>query len=302
MRNTHLFLATTLTALSLALSHPAAASSYYYEAVTRDGGASARVESTVRGWIDGSNAKVEYQGADMTGMFMAGSYLLTTDGGATLYLVNPSEQTISELDLDAMFGMVGNVMSAVGGLVNMRFGDFENERLAQRADETMLGYPTTYYHFKTGYTMSMSVLGMRNETRTETEQHVWCADGLQADGFGIWLRPDRFRTGNEELDQLIAQEYGAIDCVPLRTRTTTTVAEQRGRPTTTESEMEVTVLRAEAIPASTFELPADYEHVPLMAGLPDELREMMEQSGAFESEEPASDEGGRRPRLRDLLR
>jgi hypothetical protein len=291
-----------LTAFGLSLSHPATASSYYYEAVTRDGGASARVESTVRGWIDGSSAKVEYQGADVTGLFMAGSYLLTTNGGATLYLVNPAEQTYSELDLDAMFGMVGNVMSAVGGLVNMRFGDFENERLERRADEPMLGYPTTYHHFRTGYTMSMSILGMRNETRTETEQHVWCADGLQADGFGIWLRPDRFRTGNDELDQMIVQEYGAMDCVPLRTRTITTVSEQRGRPTTTESEMEVTELRAEAIPASTFELPADYENVPLLAGLPDDLREIMEQSGAFESEAPASDDSGRRPRLRDLLR
>lgn len=290
--------------LACAMPAGSQAASYYYEAVTRSEdprGRSAHT-STVRGWIDGTNARIEYQDADQSGLFAAGSYLLTTDGGATLYLVNPSSETISEMDLDAMFGMVGNVMNAVGGLMNMEFTDFVNERVTERADEPILGYPTTYYQYNTGYTMNMSVLGIRRETRSQTEQHFWCASGLDADGFGVWLRPDRFRTGNEELDTLISQEYGAIDCLPLRTRTVMTTTDGRGRDATSTTSMEVTVLREETMSAGTFELPADYEHVPLLANVPEELRQMMEQQGQTPESEPARPEesGGRRPRLRDL--
>ncbi len=303
MRNLVRLTTSSLLACSLAAGVNAHAASYYYEATTRTEGESAGRGATanVRGWVDGSRAKVEYLDADSSGLFRAGSYLLTTDGGATLYLVNPAERAVSELELDAMFGMMGSVMNAMGGLVNMQFGDFVNERVEQRPGENILGYPTTFHHFNTGYTATMSVLGMRNESRSETRQQVWCADGLQADGFGIWLRPDRFRTGNTELDQLIAQEYGALDCVPLRMRSESTTSDRRGRPSTTTTVMEVTVLREESAPVSTFELPADYEHVSLLAGLPDELRELLEQSEQMEIEVPESGDSGRRPRLRDLL-
>jgi hypothetical protein len=298
------FLSTLVLASAAALPAAGQAAGYYYEAVTRAEEEQSRnaLTTTVRGWIDGSQAKIEYQDRAPSGMFEAGSYLLTTDGGATLYLVNPSARSYAEMDLDAMFGMVGNVMGAVGGVVNMEFSDFVNERVAERADEPILGYPTRYYQYNTGYTMSMSVLGMRRESRTETEQEVWCASGIEADGFGVWLRPDRFRTGNEELDRLIAQEYGAIDCLPLRTRTTTTVTGPGGRPMASTSSMEVTVLREESVPASTFELPSDYEQVQLLGGMPEDLRELLEQSREAAPDSGSTDDGGgRRPRLRDLL-
>jgi hypothetical protein len=297
-------LSTLVLGITIALPAASQTTGYYYEAITRAEEEQSRnaLTTTVRGWIDGSQAKIEYQDRDQSGMFEAGSYLLTTDGGATLYLVNPSARSYTEMDLDAMFGMVGNVMGAVGGVVNMEFSDFVNERVAERADEPILGYPTRFYQYNTGYTMSMRVLGMRRESRTETEQQVWCASGIEADGFGVWLRPDRFRTGNEELDRMIAQEYGAIDCLPLRSRTTTTVSGTGSRSTTSTSSMEVTVLREEAVPANTFVLPADYEQVPLLGGMPEDLRELLEQSRQAEPDSGATDDGGgRRPRLRDLL-
>lgn len=275
--------------------------SFYYEAVTRVEGAGAGHSSTVAAWVDGDRAMITFRDQDQTGMFDAGSYLLTTDAGATLYLVNPQERSYTEMDLEGLFNMVGNVMNAVGGVVRMEFTDFKKEKVSEAPGESILGYPTTHHHFDTGYTMSMAVLGMRNETHTETEYHIWCTPGFDAAGFHVWLRPDRFRTGHEELDQLIAQEYVSQDCLPLRTRAIETRSGNRGRSTTTTTTTEVTVLREEQAPAGTFELPADYEARPLSAFLPEDMQETM-QEAMQEAPQEAEDSGRRRPRLRDLLR
>jgi hypothetical protein len=272
--------------------------SYYYEAVTRSEGDGPNHSSTVTAWVDGDKAMITFQQQDQTGLFSAGSYLLTTDGGATLYFVNPDERTYSEMDMEGLFNMIGNVMNAMGGMVRMEFTDFKKQKVSEAPGESILGYPTTHHHYDTGYTMSMSVLGMRNEMRTDTQYHFWCTPGFEGAGFDVWLRPDRFRTGHEELDQLIAQEFVSLDCLPLRTRAIETRTGGRGRATTTNTTTEVTVLREEQAPAGTFELPAGYEAQPLTALIPADLQEAMQGAPQQEPEE----RGGRRPRLRDLIR
>src|SRR5688572_22900868 len=87
-----------LAVLALALTvlapvSAALAEGFYYEATTKDQleNGKERSHSLVRGWIDGANAKIEF--ADQKGtMFKPGSYLLSTDAGRTLYLVDPKEK------------------------------------------------------------------------------------------------------------------------------------------------------------------------------------------------------------------
>ena len=88
---------------------------HYYEAVTSNeaagmpGGSQA---STVHAWVDGDSAKIEFQNAAQGGLFQEGSYLVTTDAGGTLYLVDPEKMTITTLDFEQIMGMAGSTPNA----------------------------------------------------------------------------------------------------------------------------------------------------------------------------------------------
>jgi len=304
MRMNYWFLATAVCS-AFAVPQAALAAAYYFESTTTttgDGlGRNGQVMN-VRAWIDGPNAKVEFTEGDQMGFFTEGSYMLTTDGGQIIYLVNPAERTYSEMDIDQMLSMATSIMEAAGGIVKMEFSNLSNERVAEGPGEEILGYPTTRYEYRTGYTMSMGVLGFKRSMRNENQQEIWCTDDFDADaeGFRVWLSPDRLRTGNPELDELIESQYQGLDCLPLRMRTTSTTTGERGREQTTSSTMEVTVLREESsIGASAFELPAGFAAVPLLPELP---ADFAAPGQAEPSTEDESAEERPRLRMRDLLR
>jgi hypothetical protein len=281
----------TLAAMAV---HSSANAAWYYEATTAVEGAGAGRGgdvSNVSAWVDGANARIEMRDGNANSFLEAGTYLLTNDGGETLYVVNPSERTYSEIDLAQIFQMVGALTEATGGMVNMEFKDFTSEQLSQEPGEAVLGYPTTRYRFKTGYTMRMGVLGMTRENRNDTEHDLLCTTALDEAGFSVWLRPDRFRTGNEDMDRLIEQELD-LDCLPLRSRAVTTTAGPRGRESTMTTLTEVTTLREEAAPSDAFVLPAEFTSTPLIPVIPQAEDAPADRGG---------DDGRRRPRLRDLI-
>lgn len=276
---------------------------YYFESssnteIDRD----APVAAQVRGWIDGERARIDFvSGQAMP--FASSGYMLSNDGGQTLYLVDPEERTYSQLDIEQMLNMAGSMMQMVGGLVRMEFTDVVNEKLGEESGGTLLGHATTHYRYRTGYTMNMGVMGFKRSNRTDTELELWCARGLQDAGFKAWLRPDRYRTGNEELDRIIRLQYQDLDCLPLRSRMTSVMKGDNQPESRTVATTEVTVLREETAPAGTFDLPSGYTAKEL---LPD----MSQLGGAFGGDAAAPSSGGgesappaegRRPRLRDLL-
>ena len=269
-------LCTCFLALIAALLLPmiAVAGHYYETTTTNDRAQQGKKKkgkqnvSRTRAWIDGPNAKVEFIDGEDNGIMAKGTYLVTTDGGENLYLVNPKEKTYGVFDLEAMLALAGNMMNAMGGMMQLEFTDFKNEKLLEEDGDSILGYSTTHYQYDTGYTMSMSVMGMNRENRTEMIQDMWCTDDLDAKGFYVWLRPDKFRTGNAEFDKLIKTEMGRVKGFPLKTTTITKMVGKKGKETTMSSTMEVTALREEAIPSSLYVIPEDYEETQMMTGMP----------------------------------
>ena len=291
------------TVASQQLSHAA----YYFESRTTTEGAGMGRGGEVIGvhaWVDGERARIEFIEGARSGIFSEGSYLLTVDGGELVYLVDPDEMTYAELNLDDLFAMVGSIMDATGGAVEMEFTDVTSEQVSEGPGGEILGYPTTRYEFHTGYTMTIRMLGFGRSQRSDSAVEVWCTEAIDAEGFRVWLRPDRFRTGNEEFDNMIQAQYQGIDCLPLRSVSTT---ESNGRGGgTVVSTTEVTVLREEgSLDAALFELPSGYEAVSL---IPEDLdlSELSEAIDAAATEAEAADaeeedEGGPFRRLRGVF-
>lgn len=252
-------LALAATAL---LAAPARAATYFESTTTMEG---QQGEQVVRAqsWVDGDNARVTFAESAFPGV-PEGGYLITNDGGRTIYLVDPEEKTYMLWDLSQMLGALGTVMQGMGPMFKINVTDPKVEKLADEAGEKILGHDTRHYRFRTTYGMEMRIMGMGQASNVETVVDTWTSSALADPGFGAWLRRDPPRTGIADLDKLVdAQVAQGIQGVPLRMRTVSTSRDKKGRETVSTTEMSVTTIREEAPPAGAFALPAGYEKVEM---------------------------------------
>jgi hypothetical protein len=240
----------------------------YYKSVSRtEAQGAAAADTTVQGWVDGEKAKIEFS-ASGNPMTPAGAYLLTQDGGRTVLLVNPEEKTYATWDLEAMLGVVGGVMKGMGPLLKFEVSQPRVEKLAEEDGGSLVGLPTRHYRYRTSYSMQVKVFGMGQENAVVTEQDIWATSQLQDAALGVWLRTGPPKTGNDQLDSLIAAEMGKVTGFPLKSITVSTSTGKRGQKTTTRSVMEVKELRRADVPAATFQLPAGYTETQLLPTMP----------------------------------
>ncbi len=219
---------------------------------------------TVEGWVEGDKARVVFKGSSMGAGVPEGSYIISTDGGKTMYLVNPEEKTYSAWDMEAMLQSAGAMMNAMGGVVKMEVRDKKVEAADPVPGGEIAGYPTTKYVFDTSYTMVMKVFGMGKSMHVESHEEIWTTDKLADPGFGAWLRKKPPKTGNADLDALIEAGMKDIDGVVLKQVTRSTSTDPKGKSTTTVSTMEVTTIDETTVDDSMFQIPAGYTEKPLV--------------------------------------
>ncbi|MFL6194288.1 MAG: DUF4412 domain-containing protein [Thermoanaerobaculia bacterium] len=238
----------------------------HYKSVTKTEGA-AGGDIVAEGWVAGDKAKVAFLESNGNPFTRKGAYILTKDGGKTIYLVNPEDKTYAEWSLQGMLGTIGAVMNGMGPLLKIQFSEPKVEKVSEDDGGTVAGLPTRHYKYRTSYTMSIKVLGMGNVTDVVQEQDVWATTKLADVALGVWLRSDPPRTGNAEFDKLITSEAGKFQGFPLKTVTVSTSTAKKGnKTTTTHQSMEVTELNASAsVPATAFEIPAGYKETEMIA-------------------------------------
>jgi len=262
-----------LFAAALALAAAPAFAGIHYKSVTHmEGGPQSRTaagdmkgDTKVEGWAAGDKARIEFR-ESANPMMKTGMFMITKDGGKTMYMVNPEDKTYVEWDLKAMLGTAGAVMNGMGALVKMDFSTPKIEKLAEEDGGTLLGLPTRHVRYRTSYTLTVKVLGMGNSSDVVSEQDIWTTQKLSDIALGAWLRADPPQTGNEQLDKLIASGREKIQGIPLKMITVSTNTDKKkGRTTVTRMTMEVTEINAStAVPPSSFEIPAGYKQTEMM--------------------------------------
>lgn len=258
----------------------------HYKSTTRTEaqGSNARNNDVqAEGWVAGDKAKVAFVESNGNPMAQAGTYILTKDGGKTIYLVNPQDKTYAEWSLQGMLGAVGAIMNGMGPLLKVQFSDPKSTQLADDDGGLVAGIPTRHTKYRTTYTMTVKVLGMGNTADVVSEQDVWATSKLSDVALGIWLRADPPRTGNAEFDKLITAEAGRIQGFPLKVVTVSTSTQKKGgKTTTTRSTMEVTQLDTNAaVPAATFEIPAGYKETQIAPTQQGEQGDQQEEEGGL---------------------
>jgi hypothetical protein len=255
----------SLIALGLVLAAHAASAGVFYAATNRTTGdqAASAADWQVTAWVDGDNAKIEFQSSD-NAMLPAGSYLLTNDGGQTVLLVNEAEGTYSRWDLEAMMGMVGGILGAEGGMLSIELSNLSVDKLSEESAGSLLGYSAKRYEYRTSYDMQLKVLGMKRSNQVEINQEIWSTRAIDdAAALGFWLRKEPPSLGNEGFDELLRAEMSKVDGFPLKTVTATTTTAAKGKSTTQTAIMEVTELRRESIDPATFALDPSLVEQPM---------------------------------------
>ncbi len=226
--------------------------------------------STLRGFADGPKAKIEFTGGTTGENMPQGSYMLTRDGGTTLYLVNPGEKSYMKINPGQIASSVGQVMDATRGFVNMTFSNPSVERLEDKKGSVIHGLPTRHVKTKTTYTVETVIFGRKSVSNVAREDEMWITTALKDPGLNLWTQQRGMKTGNAEIDKLIELETSKFEGFPLRTVSVTRTSDARGRQETATTTYEITEIKHTSIPADTFEFPADY--TDKMAEIGEELR------------------------------
>lgn len=258
----------TWITLSLLAALPALAAVEFTAAVS----SGPRDKSTMRGQVDGENARIEFLTGKTAGM-EKGSYMLTRDGGKTIYLVNPAEKSFMKIDPEKMAATAGEVMNAAKGFVDMSFSNPTVETLLDEQGPTLFGLPTRRVKTKTAYTMETRVFGSKNVSQVTREDEMLVTQKMLDPGFNLWMKQRNVRTGNADIDKLIELENARIKGMPLKVDSITRTRDPKGRVETATSSYEITALRqTSAPPASAFVLPEGYKDT--MAEMGEGLRQV----------------------------
>lgn len=249
-----------------------AAAGVYCETETRTGILSKRRPdvSHARMWVDGDYGKVLFEEKKKDSPLGNGNYLLTRDGGATVYLVNPKEKTYAPFDIGKALSVISSLSEATGGMISITFSKGYGEIMGDAPGEPILGHPTHNIVVRHGFTLTteMKMLGRKSVRKMDTRTEAWVAPDLEDNALNIWLRKDPPETGDPEMDKALRVAVIPLDGFPLRTISVTTTTDGKGREKVDQTEMDVTVFREESIPAEVFELPTGYREVSLMDPVP----------------------------------
>jgi hypothetical protein len=216
---------------------------------------------------DGNRAKMETVESASANPFMpAGSYMLFNDG--ELVLINPSARTFARFDsamLEGMTGMMGQI----------EITDVAFEKVLEEDGETIAGYPTRHYQFKSSWTMGMQ--GMPMKTQMNFVEDIWATTAVDAPDIAVGAAnalPQQVKAVAETQGLLKVEglplkhisvqgskmDMGGGGLGALGARMAGRMAGAGGDTTTT---MEVTDLQEVDVPAATFAIPDGYTETQL---------------------------------------
>jgi len=219
-------------------------------------------DMTGRGILDGDRSRVDFLTGDA---FPVGSYVFTLNGSRTLTYVDPTKKTYVEVNAAGVASAIGTARITISN---------KKVAVSQLEDHPMIaGLPTDHYQMTLDYdiTLGFGSIPLTQTVHETIDKWVTQAFGNVGQDF---LSSGAVRTGNPELDELVAAENTKIKGFPLKQmmRVSTTMHREnvRGselsnvfRPTRTQTrELLITSITPKSsVSSDLFLVPADF-HKP----------------------------------------
>jgi hypothetical protein len=229
--------------------------------------------TTAQMWSDGAKMKVLVSTTFDNPVMPTGSYIVINEQGT--FLVNPAASTYARFDMSMFEGMT-QALNESGIMNTFEFKDIAIEKIVDEAGESIEGYPTRHYQFKSTWTMAMA--GSPMTTKVDSVEDIWATTEL-AIPVQANMPFDQSALPPSVKELADAQGLKNIEGFPLRTVTAQTTKVDMGMKGlgaglaqrmanramggmgaggTVTTTMEVTDIQEADIPAETFEIPAGY--------------------------------------------
>lgn len=243
--------------LLLAVTHGFAGMTYIAETRTILGSNDSNGDFRVQGWVSGNRARMEFLQSALP-QLETGTYLVSNDGGNTVYFVNPKDKTFELWDISGMISNMADMMRSMRGEMRVRFEEPKVEKLLEEEGPKIQNLPTRHYRFRTSYKATIDMYDS-DTIYTVTEEDIWTTNAITEPGVKIFL-DRRMSSGDEQLDRILDQEMGKVVGFPLR-RLTSTRQETKKQVTETRSEMNIVELKTLDVADSVFEVPKGFAEV-----------------------------------------
>lgn len=241
-----------------------ASAGLYFEQTVSSGGQGRGMDMRIKGWAESGKAKILYEDSNNP-ILHKGDYLLTRDGGKTVYLVDPKNKTYSKWNMEELFAFMNQLGQSTGGMVKIDFQDPHSKTLLSEPGGAVLGYSTTHYKWESGFTMDVKVTFMHTKDSLDTVTNAWVTKDVFDPGLFAWLRATVPTTGNPNLDKILKNTSRIVGHgLLLKMDQVTTTTNKKGKQRTSTTQFEVTKLVHEDVGDSVFAMPSGYSEAPLI--------------------------------------
>ncbi len=238
-------------------SAPAAIQYEFRQATSSDAEGAEPSDCSGRAFIDGEKSRVEFIECNT---YSPGSYVLTTNGSRILTFVDPAKRSYVDVNAGAVATALGTTKITITN---------KKVNTTEMPDHPVIaGIPTDHYRITLDYdiTVTFGSLPLTQSVHTIIDRWTTMAFGDLTETF---LSGGALRTGNPDIDELVAIENAKGRGLPMKQTVHTTLVNHRAkesksklavnRTTTINRELTVTSITPVArLAANTFLVPPGF--------------------------------------------
>jgi hypothetical protein len=242
----------------IAVSLPCLAGTVYTATMQTDTGDN-HLQLKAHAWAGEGKVKMEFETSDNP-LLPVGSYLVRTSD--SIVVVNPERKSFFRWNLGEYMRGLSAGMGPGIKIQNAKF-----LKIAESNGGKVSGHKTRRYAFKLTYTMVTKLDGIDRITPVEVDEEFWAARDLANTELARdpMERTDALRnisSFNPELDRMMTDKTSDIKGVVVRQVTRSVVTGKSG-PVVTRVAMDISDVRVQDVPATTFDVPTDYGEVTM---------------------------------------
>lgn len=220
--------------------------------------------------IEGTNMRLELSEGDEV-LFKDGSVMISKNGGQSFYVLDTKKKEYYEVNLSQLLSAAGAMLNSMGGMFKMSFENHTVKVSEGGGGGEIEGYATKKFVADSSYDLVMEVFGKKNTQSVVTHTESWVTSEL-GEEYMTFVQQKGFKTGFDELDEMIEKETTTIRGFPLKSVVRTTTTSGKGKSNTQTTTMTVTSIRETDVPDEKFDVPSGYRKVD---GPAEALQQMM---------------------------
>lgn len=204
--------------------------------------------------VEGKNFRFNVaQGDGM--VFADSSFIVSSNGGRTMSVVDPGSKTYFDISLDQITGGVSGLMSQTGAKIAVANPKVNVRDLGP--GEKLEGYPTQRKGIDISYDLNIDMMGQKMTMNMSTSTESWVTDQIPMEA-ASFLQTGELHTGIDDIDKLVAAQAKALTGFPLKQVTTVHINQGAGMNMDLKTTTTVSGIQKKTVPQSEFVVPAGF--------------------------------------------